>query len=255
MDLKISKFKMQVNDMQSHAFLILPKMGSQSDTVAVFTHGYTAHKGQLLTWGNKLAGSGIPTIIFDLPGHYLGDFNEVTDAEKFLKVTPIFFEEALKYFPNTPKNLIIGGHSLGGLLALMAGENPKINEFELNIIGVGVGMAPETGTHLFEHPFYRETLNLRAQLVSPAIDPDTIFPLLKKLKEETQIQNTKIHLISGMDDLVVGNDGVERLKEHLEKKNNIVSINRPKKLAHHLPEQAASFIKKYLKDIGLIPKI
>ena len=59
-----------------------------------------------------------------------------------------------------------------------------------------------------------------------------------------------IHLITGIDDLVVGNDGMERFAEALALQNNTVTIEKPNKLPHHEPQLAAVHIKNVLKKIN-----
>jgi len=77
-----------------------------------------------------------------------------------------------------------------------------------------------------------------------------VYPWVKEEKNNLQITNQDIHLISGDDDLVVGNDGMERFMEALTQKGNRVTIERPSKLPHHEPQLAAAHVKKYLKKIG-----
>ena len=50
----------------------------------------------------------------------------------------------------------------------------------------------------------------------------------------------------------VGKTGSELLKEELEKNDNHVSLEKPHKLSHHMPEVAAVHIKKFLKSEGII---
>jgi predicted esterase len=54
-------------------------------------------------------------------------------------------------------------------------------------------------------------------------------------------------LITGKDDIIVGEDGSEQLRDHLLSLGNQVSLDRPNKLSHHLPENAASIIKQFVK--------
>ena len=111
-------------------------------------------------------------------------------------------------------------------------------------------MAPKNVVHLFDTPFYKSTLKVREQLVSPALNPDNVFPWIKEEKNHLNLENQDIHLISGIDDLVVGEDGVERFKQALEEKNNRVTMEKPSKLPHHEPQLAAAHVKKYLKSIN-----
>ena len=79
----IKKTLIRYRSWSVQAFLFLPKALKETNTLAIFTHGYTSHKGSLISWGDKLAKASIPTLIFDLPGHYLGSFNEVDDFDEF----------------------------------------------------------------------------------------------------------------------------------------------------------------------------
>ena len=68
--------------------------------------------------------------------------------------------------------------------------------------------------HLFDTPFYKATMKVREQLVSKALSPTNIFTWIKEQKENLNLSNQYIHLISGEDDLVVGDRGVERFAEY-----------------------------------------
>ena len=69
---------------KSNALLFLPDPSRPiKEGLAVFCHGYTAHKGDLLTWASRLSEEGLTTLIFDIPGHYLGSYNEVESFEEF----------------------------------------------------------------------------------------------------------------------------------------------------------------------------
>ena len=145
------------------------------------------------------------------------------------------------------KNLVICGHSLGALLSLKASSLPKFKTFNKIVICVGYGLNQNEKTHVFDTPIYQKTINIRRQLVHPSIDSDLIFPWIKKYKEEIEIKNQRVHLICGKDDVVVGDGGMNYLKEQLEVKGNIVSANEPNRLPHNNPELAASHIFSFLK--------
>lgn len=240
------------------AFCFIPEEGKRAKSVSVFTHGFTSHKGSILNWSLRLAEEGIPGILFDLPGHYLGCFTEVSSFE-------VFKENAAKLFPNAIEalknelggldeastKLIVGGHSLGALLALKTLQDFSFSEFESSqAICVGFGLPPQGVTHIFDTPFYKSTLLIRGQLVTPALHPDVIFPWIKEEKENLSLTGRNIYLLTGADDVVVGKDGTERLKEQLESLGNEVILEKPSKLAHHVPENAAPHIKKWVKDRG-----
>ncbi|MBH46575.1 MAG: hypothetical protein CME71_00220 [Halobacteriovorax sp.] len=236
----------------THGLMLLPEQ--HLGRIALLCHGYTSHKGSLLAWATRLAEEKIPTMIFDVPGHYLGNFSEVDNFSDFKSSAHELFQEAyeqaLLELNFAPERVILGGHSLGALLALKALDLSCFSRLQKIAIGVGLGMPPQGVVHIFDTPFYKSTLKLREGLVSPALKPDNVFPWIKEEKENLAISQKRIHLISGEDDMVVGEDGMERFAKHLEKYGNDVSIEKPKRLAHHVPENAAPHIKKFLKDQG-----
>ncbi len=236
----------------THGLLFLP--ANDSHRLAIFCHGYTSHKGSLLSWATRLCEEGIACMIFDVPGHYLGNFSEVESFEEFKNSAHELFEdawnEALEHLSSRPKQVVLGGHSLGALLALKALDLPCFDLIECLGLGVGLGMPPKEVVHIFDTPFYKSTLLLRAQLVSPELHPDKVFTWIKEEKENLNLSQKRIHLLSGEDDMVVGQDGMERFAQRLEKYGNQVTMDKPKRLAHHVPENAASHIKSFLKGEG-----
>lgn len=271
-DMKIQKSTLSYQDQSSNALIFLPEIGDEgvteiSKTIAIFTHGYTSDKSSIINWPIRLAEVGVASILFDLPGHYLGNFSEVLDFEYFkAHAHELFFQafEILKnkfneeyplsshHFDREHCRLLLSGHSLGAMLSLKALMLPEFEGFEKRSVSIGLGMAPVGVVHLFDTPFYKSTLRVRSQLVSPALHPDLVFPWIKEEKKVLAISNQHIHLISGTDDLVVGNDGMERFAESLIAKKNTVTIEKPNRLPHHEPQFAASHIKKYLKKINWI---
>ncbi len=251
--------------LNTNALVIIPSdRSTMVDAIGVFTHGYTSHKASILNWPLRLAEDGIPCILFDLPGHFLGTFSEVQSFDAFKKNAPLMFGSALDALKCTlagegidfdlwpkSKKLIVGGHSLGALLSMLSLSTDRIQEYETRqCIAVGFGLPPQGVTHIFDTPFYRSTLNVRGQLVSPALNPGDMFPWIKEEKEKLDLMGESIYLLTGEDDVVVGKDGTERLAQQLEDLGNRVIIEKPKKLGHHLPENAAPHIRKYLRDLG-----
>lgn len=236
----------------THALLLVPDQCN--GRLALLCHGYTSHKASILSWASRLAEEGMPTIIFDVPGHYLGNFSEVDSFSDFKSYAHELFAEAFELaqaeLTSAVKSVVLGGHSLGALLALKALSLPTFAGLEKIAVGVGLGMAPKDVVHIFDTPFYKSTLKLREQLVCPELKPDNVFPWIKEEKERLTIMRERIHLITGEDDMVVGDDGMERFAKQLEAQGNHVSFEKPKKLAHHVPENAAPHVKKFLKDEG-----
>lgn len=259
MTLKIKTRTLSILGTQTNGLAFIPSKEVELKPVrAIFTHGYTSHKGSILNWAARLAEEGVPSYLFDVPGHYLGNYSEVDDFEAFKREAPNLFSLALQdlnsFFPEHSKDdlkVILGGHSMGALLSLKAAETEffQLNKPDL-IICVGFGLPPKGITHVFDTPFYKSTLILRGQLVCPTLSPEVVFPWIKEEKENLKVSGLKIHLLSGEDDMVVGKNGTESLMEILERNHNQVTIEKPPRLAHHLPEQAAPHIKKYLKDLG-----
>lgn len=220
------------------------------DFSAVFTHGYTSSKSSILAWGSRMADSGVDSLIFDLPGHYLGSFNEVKTFNDFTTHAHELFQSGLELLNEKrevmAKHLVLGGHSLGALLSLKASALPIFNDYLLKVFLVGFGLNTDVKTHFFDTEFYKKTLNIRRQLVSPQIDSDLIFPWIKEEKTALKIKNKDIVLITGKDDVVVGEGGALRLKQILETFNK-VELKEPSKLSHHTPDSAASHIYNCLK--------
>jgi len=255
--MKIEKLNLEYKNGHVGALIVRPA-DTLPTTVAVFTHGYTSHKGSLLNWVMRLSELNIASLVFDLPGHYLGTFSEIDSFDDFVKVGPSLFESGLKGLLKCigkeaqDVNLILGGHSLGALMAIKASELPFLNTcLKQSLICVGFGLPPEGVTHVFSTPFYKSTLDARSQLVSPHLGPDVILPWIKEQKKGLKISGKSIFLLTGEDDVVVGKNGTEELERVLKKNGNEVILLKPNKLAHHVPENAAPHIKKLVKDYGL----
>ncbi|MBC7540867.1 MAG: alpha/beta hydrolase [Bacteriovorax sp.] len=268
--MKVTKLFLNYQSQKTNALVFLPEVGGEIEgdvkaTFAILTHGYTADKSSIINWPIRLAEAGVSCILFDLPGHYLGNFSEVEDFEHFKNHGHELFYEAflslkksfIEEFPlhenlleNDQLKLVLGGHSLGAMLSLKALMLPEFKDFQKLSIAVGLGMAPKDVVHIFDTPFYKSTLKVREQLVSPALKPDNVFPWIKEEKQTIDVHDLTIHLITGADDLVVGNDGMERFAEVLKAQNNSVTTEKPAKLPHHEPQLAASYLKKYLKKIN-----
>lgn len=227
---------------------------------ALFTHGYTSHKGDCLNWATRMVESGVPCLIFDQPGHYLGSFNEVSSFSDFkAHVHEIFGEAFLRLQAlmennlgvgqfSAPTSVILAGHSLGAFTAIRALELPIFQNIQKVAIGIGIGIGQRQATHLFETAFYEKTLSIRRQLVSPELDSKNVFGWLKHEKETMTVSNKRIHLITGEDDIVVGNGGLEAFLEVLQKNDNSVTWERPRKLAHHEPGAASPHLYSFLKE-------
>ena len=245
----------QVNAM---AFIPSPEKEVRCE-YALFTHGYTSHKGDCLNWATRLVEAGVPCLIFDHPGHYLGSFHEVSSLDDFQAHVHELFGEAFARLEALVdqtlghgahplcRNVILGGHSLGAYTAIKALELPQFQQFGRIAVGVGIGLGQRQDTHIFETAFYEKTISIRRQLVSPTLDSKQIFAWLKEAKEEITVSNQRVHMITGEDDVVVGPGGVEAFVEVLEKNGNSVTIDRPKRLAHHEPGAAAPHMHAFLK--------
>jgi alpha-beta hydrolase superfamily lysophospholipase len=249
----IKKHLLTENNISVNALSFIPD--GEIKKVAIFTHGYTSSKHSLTNWATRLCESQVAVTIFDLPGHYLGSYEELASFEDFTKDAPKLFTKAFNWLiknhcvsPQIP--LIIGGHSLGALMSLKSLSSFKE---ELNLtpscILVGFGLNLSVKTHIFDSPFYEKTMNVRKQLVSKFLDPKVVFPWVKQQKLDLEIKDSDIFLLCGEDDVVVGSDGAQNLFDALKEHNN-VKIIAPKKLPHHMPELAASHINSIVKNLN-----
>jgi len=248
------------NWFQVNALVFLPGEDKEmKDVWAIFTHGFTSHKGDCLNWASRLVESGVPCVIFDQPGHYLGSFHEVKSLDDFKNHSHKLFYEAylrLKDFLSmhrshelkNPKQLVLGGHSLGAYSAFRALELEEFRDISKIGVGVGIGIGQRQATHIFETAFYEKTLSIRRQLVSPALDSKEIFSWLKNEKEKMTLSHQRLHLITGEDDVVVGAGGMEAFIKVLEEHQNIVTFEKPKRLPHHEPGLATAHLYSFLKN-------
>ncbi|MAX66930.1 MAG: hypothetical protein CME66_08335 [Halobacteriovoraceae bacterium] len=252
MSVKLIKKTLSNKFFSFNAIAFIPSQETQIlSQWAVFTHGYTASKSDCINWAQRLSDIGVPVCIFDLPGHHLGSFNKVASFEVFKDHAHECFSDAYHFLQENLesecKKLILGGHSLGALLSLKALDLANFTTLEPLAIGVGIGIGQHKTTHLFETSFYEKTLNIRRQLVDENLDSDLVFPWIKDEKLSLDITQKHIHLITGKDDVVVGEGGMEALRFNLEAQGNIVTINEPNKLPHHEPSMAATYIYNYVK--------
>ncbi|MDH4467347.1 MAG: alpha/beta fold hydrolase [Bacteriovoracaceae bacterium] len=254
---KILPEVLSYKSLSCNALCFLPESEKNSPYLAIFTHGFTASKTDVLNWSARLLDLNIPSIIFDLPGHLLGSFSKSPTLEEFLSDSPQLFLEAFKILKNkwalkddqaNPPKLIIGGHSLGALFAIKSAaiETDSFNNNIEHIMAVGFGLNDQVKTHLFESDLYQKTLHLRGQLVSPEISHEKVLKWIREQKLDLPVRGKKIFLLSGKDDAVVGPNGAEILKQHLSPFNE-VTLETPEQLPHHRPELAAAHLYHYLK--------
>jgi predicted esterase len=200
----------------------------------------------------RAAEAGLPALIFDWPGHYLGGLNEVEHFEDFKNHAHELFAtawQALDGQVKTPAtHAILGGHSLGALMAIKALELATFAPFKRLAVGLGIGLNNKVETHLFDTAFYQKTLSVRRQLVSPALDSDNVFPWIREEKENLKLSGERIHLITGLDDLVVGDEGMENFASILRAQGNVVTTFAPTKMAHHEPTLGAPHLHAFLKE-------
>jgi hypothetical protein len=263
MSSKVITLELSLPWFQVNAIAFLPSLEGNKKIKsewAFFTHGYTSHKGDCLNWATRLVESGVPCLIFDHPGHYLGSFNEATSWDDFKDHVHELFGEAfirlqalmetqlgVGQYPS-PTAVILGGHSLGAFTSIRALELPVFQNFQRVAIAVGIGIGQRQAAHLFETAFYEKTLSIRRQLVSPVLDTKIVFAWLKTEKENMTISSERIHCITGEDDVVVGPGGLEAFVEVLERNGNVVSWDKPKRLPHHEPGAATPHLFSFLKE-------
>lgn len=259
MSVKILRTTLNVSSFEVQAFAFIPE-SDVKEQWACFTHGYTSQKSDCLAWATRLSEAGVPSIIFDQPGHYLGSFNDVESFEDFKNNVHLLFREAyLKLgqlmeaqhgFASYPtcQGLILGGHSLGALTSLKALDIPEFASINKVAICIGMGLNLQAETHIFDTTFYQKTLSVRRQLVSPAIDSSIMFPWIRDEKSNLKTTGQRIHIITGEDDAVVGPGGLKMMVDKLTALGNEVTFYEPKRLPHHEPSQASPHIFAFLKS-------
>ncbi len=256
MEFKIERVDFSAHGLHVEGFVFLPEdegiASERRGLGALFTHGYTSHKGDVLNWAIRLASEGIASLIFDLPGHWLGSFTEVDSWANFEKNAFRLFEaaesELASRMSHPLKKILIGGHSLGALLAFQATEKLQFSGELVATIGVGLGISQKK-THLFETDVFRKTLAARSQLVASCLAPETVLPWISKSKKNIKFSEKRVHLIVGQDDAVVGEGGADALAQILKSQDNSVSVEKPRTLPHNRPEMAAAFIYSYIHKV------
>ncbi len=220
------------------------------DKIALFTHGYTANKSDCISWATRLSDKGFACSIFDLPGHYLGSYNEVKSFDSFKENAHLcfidVFQDLRQYAQKNCESLILGGHSLGALLSLKASNIKDFEAYNLKVISVGLGLNLNVKGHLFNSDFYEKTLHIRNQFVSPELHSNFVFPWIQEEKKSLELSGKRIHMITGKDDVVVGKDGMQNMASILSA-NNMVSTAEPTRLPHHEPSMASSYIVSFVK--------
>ena len=254
MTIHIIKKTIPFNDTTTSALLFIPKNLDGTKTLAVFTHGYTSHKASLLSWADRLSEEGVPTLLFDLPGHLLGCSPELASFEDFASEVHTLFFKSYKILEEVTgisgERVLLGGHSLGALLSLKSlcfFENCKTTN-----VCVGLGMSFTQEGHIYETPLYKRTMDFRARLVSKVLEPRVVFPWIKREKESLKFHGRYIYLLCGKDDVIVGKNGAENFKAFLEKQGNVVILEMPSRLPHNDPERASSYIKTFLQKEALL---
>lgn len=263
MPIKVVCTELSLPAFQVNALAFIPALKTDVSVKkewALFTHGYTSHKGDCLNWATRLVEADVPCLIFDQPGHYLGSFHDLSSLDDFKAHVHELFREGFQRLGQileqnlgpgnypTPESLILGGHSLGAYTSIKALELPEFQNLNRLAIGVGIGIGQRQAIHIFETAFYEKTLAVRRQLVSPVLDSKEVFSWLKDSKEKITISGERIHLITGEDDVVVGPGGMEAFLKVLEDNGNSVTWDRPKRLPHHEPGAATPHLYSFLKN-------
>lgn len=246
MEVSVSKHILKTEYFEVEAFFFMPD-SPVDGLIALGTHGYTSCKNDLIGWASRLSDAGCPTIIFDLPGHFLGSFRDLNSLNDFTENAHTLFNEALILSGIIPRKVILMGHSLGAFFSLKAAKMLQERKFETLNICVGFGIHDEDKPNLLESALYKKTMDIRRQLVSTHLPPEKVLTWLKKQKNAFEISSCNICLISGENDIVVGRDGCEKLQDRLTELGNTVIMEKPKNLPHHAPELAASHIMSLLK--------
>lgn len=247
----VKRAQMDTFGMKSNALLFLPQDISKK-SFAIFSHGYTADKNSILTWATRFSNEGIPVALLDLPGHYLGSYNDVTSFELFSEKAHYIYQSAFNLLKDEinfegNETAILGGHSLGALLALKAFSLNEFSYFPGLGLCVGFANPPKDKDHIFSTELFKDAMEIRSQLVSPSLCPENIFQWIREEKLGLKVSGKNIYLITGQDDFIAPPQSAEELKAYLETQNNTVSLDTPKSLPHNFPDRAAPHLYNYVK--------
>jgi hypothetical protein len=254
---------------QVEAIAFLPDINQElRHALAIFAPGYTDDKTPLLSWGFNLAAIGIATMVFDLPGHYLGSLYPLRSLEDFFRDTPLLFVEG---FNSLAKRLVkrarfadsdvlkrsftvvLGGHSLGARLAMEAAVLKCWSERSKILIGVAIGVGDQGSPHVLESEHFQGALEVRRQLVSPHLAPEKLTPRLKMMDQNFRLRNATVFLLTGQDDVFATPSRVQRLESILRANGNHVTTHIVRRLPHHDPKNAAPQIANYLTHALVSP--
>jgi|GEM_PF-6544167 len=235
---------------------------------AIFLHGFTSSYHSLLSWAEKLCPLGGKVTLLGLPGHFLN--NPKTPSLKELSVENFFhlsanlFDEidSLDSFKtktnvkiNTTTNIptIWGGHSLGGLLALLQALKSS-NPPDLILSVASIPTQEPTKPKLLSS-FFESTLSKRLLYVDPLLQSSQFFEKLSWYKfqnfqnmsqKSLEWKQKKLFFITGKNDILAPPKDLYLLNEVESTKG--VNVDVLENLPHSSPELVASHLKFLIKS-------
>lgn len=186
--------------------------GDQPKPTLILMHGYPGGEGDPLGLGKKLSSSGINVLIFNYRGTWSSEgtfsfessIQDVANALKFLKQ-----EKNIEKFHIDTSNIIVGGHSYGGAIALTAAIYNKDIKRIISIAGADESVM---GRKLIADSEFRNSLEpcLRATIypegpIKCDLDSHTKAWLgnldyFDQVKHAEYLKNNDILFLGGWDD-------------------------------------------------------